>query len=201
MDKELLNEFLIRSYGNCYVVMATDRAYELLGLKEKEEVIPGGRKRDTIFDNYYIIALVNFLSNCFRIDGLLRESNGNSHDASFETEVIVFNKGGMWCDELNSYRIKKGTTYENKPEVIDKEQITNEIIKQWARPYDLSFNGEGKRLIFCSYKNNSVGFCFSVETSYFVGTAASNDYEKITNSYVTRQLYLEERKTITASQT
>lgn len=91
MNKELLNEFLIKTYGDNYAVIATDKAYELLGLKEKFVVYPNGYSSDTISKWHYRVAFLNFLRNNYFIDDLSRTSEGNSHDASWETEVIVFN--------------------------------------------------------------------------------------------------------------
>ena len=57
MNKELLDEFLIKKYGKDYAVFATDKAYELLGLKEKEIINDwNGAARDIINHWYYRVA-------------------------------------------------------------------------------------------------------------------------------------------------
>lgn len=194
MNKELLDEFLIKKYGKDYGVFATDKAYELLGLKEKEIINDwNGAARDTINNWYYRVAFINFLANNYRIDGLVRISRGNSHDANWETEVLIFNNGGAWSEELNLYRTKTGDLYVSKPEVIDKEIITDEIIENWSKEYDLSYNGEDGRFVYCSYNDGSNRFCFSFETCYLVATAASKEYSKKVHGYSGGNIYLKRK--------
>ena len=83
-------------------------------------------------------------------------SNGNSHDENIETEVIIFNNGGIWQDELNKYRNKEATLYESKPMILDYKEISKEIIENWSKDFDISQNGEGTRLIFCSDGDNKM---------------------------------------------
>ena len=66
MDKELLNEFIIERYGRgnniIYTVVPTDKAYELLNLDSKIELIgKHGYPKDTISYKYYRMTLLYFL--------------------------------------------------------------------------------------------------------------------------------------------
>lgn len=185
MDKQLLDEFLIKKIGDNYAIFATDKAYELLGLAQKQVLLENGIKKDAIEAHHYIEAFVNFLSNNYCIDGLVRVSRGNSHDASWVSEVQIFNKGGMWAEELNRYRAEKGGTYEEEPIIIDEEKITKEIIQNWAEIFDLSGDGEDGRLVYCSYNDNSARYCFSFEYCYLLGTASSTEYSKVENDMYT----------------
>lgn len=103
MDKNLLKEFIIEEYEKDFVVYATDEAYRLLGVEVPQPVSPvtdytvDGTHyvvipvpRDTIDAEYYREAVLTYLASRYRIDGLLRESIGNSHDANWQYEVYIF---------------------------------------------------------------------------------------------------------------
>lgn len=170
MDKKLLNKFIITKYGEeFFSIKATDEAYNYLNLKDKTKILENGAKIDTIDDLYYRIAFLFFLSNHkYHIDGLVRTSNGNSHDENIETEVIIFNNGGIWQDELNKYRNKEATLYESKPMILDYKEISKEIIENWSKDFDISQNGEGTRLIFCSDGDNKM--LYTLEHTYSYAT-------------------------------
>ena len=169
-----------------------------MGVKEKTTRNLNGCVCDTINDQYYRAALINFLSSNYRIDGLIRVSNGNSHDASWESEVMIFNNGGLWHDELNLYRTKQGETYFKEPIIIDKKEITDDLIDSWSDTFDLTGDGEYERLIFCSYNDNSARFCFSIEQHFFVGRSTSNilsDFKKTSEiGHKHYGLYLKRKK-------
>ena len=49
MDKQLLEEFVIKEIGDNLIIFATDKAYELLGFTEKQIVLNNGIKnRDQV---------------------------------------------------------------------------------------------------------------------------------------------------------
>ena len=173
MDKELLKEFKIKEYGNDYAIYATDDAYKLLGLERKTQILSNGYIKDSIDIKYYRKALLIFLRNTYCIDGLVRTSRGNNHDASWESEVYIF-KEGFYTHELNNlYRNKKTDLYTASPVVLEKDKITDEIIDDWVNEYDLSGNGEDDRMVFCSYSDGSNHFCFSFDDCKDVGDALS----------------------------
>ena len=190
MEKLLLNEFLIKKYGENYTVVATDKAYELLGLGNKEIKFPNGRIVDAIDDKYYRFALVKFLSSKYSIDGLVRKSCGNNHDEIAETEVIIFNNGGLNKDTLNQYRTMSSSLYEGKPDVIDKSKISDTIIESWSKEYNLKGNGEDCRLVYCSYNDNSEKCCFAFKPCFGVGTAGSKPITKGVEGYTGSEIYL-----------
>lgn len=102
MDKNLLKEFIIEEYEKDFVVYATDEAYRLLGVEVPQPVSPvtdytvdrthyvviRNVSGDTIDVEYYREAVLTYLASRYRIDGLLRESDGNSHDAIGSTKYI-----------------------------------------------------------------------------------------------------------------
>jgi len=185
IDQELLNEFLIKKYGDNYAVIATDKAYELLGLNKKYIIDERhGYSYDTISKWLYRVAFLNFLKNNYRIDGLSRTSKGNSHDASWETEVIVFNGEGFWKEKFDSYRNDRGGAYCSAVLVIDNKILDDELIENWCKDYDLSFNGEDEeaRMVFCSYNDDSAHFCFSFKHCSVVATAATAEYKMKTHN-------------------
>ena len=194
MNQEILSEFLIKKYGDNYAILATDKAYELLGIKDKQIISPNGWTLDAISDSQYRTAFTTFLSNNYRVDGLLRTSRGNSHDANWKTEVRIINNGGLWSDELNSYREEQSSTYADKPDVIDEEKLTNEIIENWAEDYDLTGDGEDERMVYCSYHDNSGRFCFSFEKCFLIGTAISKEHGKGKSGYEGSRIYLRRQK-------
>lgn len=174
MDKNLLKEFIIEEYEKDFVVYATDEAYRLLGVDVPQPVSPvtdytvDGTHyvvipvpRDTIDAEYYREAVLTYLASRYRIDGLLRESIGNSHDANWQYEVYIFNTG--YCpEELSSYIIKTDGLYVSATEVLKKEKITEEIIENWSEEYDLDGNGEGQRTVYCSTPDGSAHFAFGL---------------------------------------
>ena len=173
MNDELLKEFLITKYGEeFFTIKATDKAYELLHLKDKTKTLENGTKVDTIDESYYRTAFLTFLSNNYHIDGLVRVSNGNSHDESIETEVIIFNNGGIWQDDLNEYRNKEAKLYESKPMIIDNNNISKELIEIWSKTFDISHSGEGPRLIYCSDSDNKM--LYTLKHIFLYGTPISN---------------------------
>lgn len=158
LDK-LLQAFVIREYGEgentVYTVAATAKARKILGITEKQKRNNYGLMLDTIDERYYISALVTYIARTLHIEGLLRESKGNGHDASWQKEIIVCNGGGSWKEEFDKYRIEEGGLYVYKPIVKDVEKITDELIENWAQSYDLSFDGEEPRHIYCSGVNDT----------------------------------------------
>lgn len=181
MDKNLLKEFIIEEYEKDFVVYATDEAYRLLGVDVPQPVSPvtdytvDGTHyvvipvpRDTIDAEYYREAVLTYLASRYRIDGLLRESDGNSHDANWQYEVYIFNTG--YCpEELSSCIIKTGGLYLSATEVLKKEKITEEIIETWSEEYDLDGNGEGQRTVYCSTPDGSAHFAFGLSLSWDLG--------------------------------
>lgn len=182
MDKNLLKEFIIEEYEKDFVVYATDEAYRLLGVEVPQPVSPVTEytvdrthyvvirsvSGDTIDVEYYREAVLTYLASRYRIDGLLRESDGNSHDANWQYEVYIFNTG--YCpEELSSYIIKTGGLYLSATEVLKKEKITEEIIETWSEEYDLDGNGEGQRTVYCSTPDGSAHFAFGLSLSWDLG--------------------------------
>ena len=195
MDKQLLEEFVIKEIGDNLIIFATDKAYELLGFTEKQIVLNNGINKDAIEEIYYKEAFVFYLFKRYRIDGLVRVSNGNSHDANWEKEVLIFNKGNVWSEDLNEYRSQESSAYVDAPIIIDKEEFTEDMIQNWIKKYDLSGNGEGRRLIYCSNKNNSAKFLFSFKKSYSLHTPLSlyiNSDDK--NIYTGSSIYLAKKE-------
>lgn len=190
MDENLLKEFWISRCGECLVINATDNAYKLLGLKEKTNDI----EINSIDNYYYIIAFVNFLKNNYTINGLVRESRGNSHDASWEKEITIFNEGGCWKEELDAYKIRESSTYEKKPVVINKNIISKEIIEEWAKVYNLSYNGEDERLIYCSYSDGSDKMIYSIQFTALLGTAIDKMYKYKSNDFTLSPIFLKRIK-------
>ena len=146
MDKNLLKEFIIEEYEKDFVVYATDEAYRLLGVEVPQPISPVTEytvdrthyvvirnvSGDTIDVEYYREAVLTYLASRYRIDGLLRESDGNSHDANWQYEVYIFNTG--YCpEELSSCIIKTGGLYLSATKVLKKEKITEEIIETWSQ--------------------------------------------------------------------
>ena len=170
MDDNLLNEFLIFNYNGNLVIRPTDNAYELLGLNEKVEKYDNGAVIDLIDDYYYRVAFLTFLKNNYTISAIVRESKGNSHDASWKKEVTIFNNGGVWQEELDKYKSEESSTYSVKPEIINEEEISKEIIEGWSKKYDLSGNGESQRLIYCSYSDGSGKRIYSVSRGISLGS-------------------------------
>lgn len=182
MDKNLLKEFIIEEYEKDFVVYATDEAYRLLGVEVPQPVSPVTEytvdrthyavirnvSGDTIDVEYYREAVLTYLASRYRIDGLLRESDGNSHDANWQYEVYNFNTG--YCpEELSSCIIKTGGLYLSATEVLKKEKITEEIIETWSEEYDLDGNGEGQRTVYCSTPDGSAHFAFGLSLSWDLG--------------------------------
>ncbi len=194
MNQDLLKEFLITQYDGNLVISATDYAYHLLGLAEKKRTLKNGMIVDSIPNWYYIVAFLNFLKNNYCIDGLVRVSNGNSHDASFETEVYIFNDGGFFKNELNKYEDREPSLYEDKPVIIKYNKLTEKIIEEYANGFDLTANGEGERLIYCSSADGSAKFIYKIENCSLLGTAADKKYEydknNIPNNYNLCRIYL-----------
>lgn len=172
MNKKLLSTFLITRVGDfnsdVFLIRATDKTYELLNLEEKEEILFSGAKIDTIAEHYYRTAMLTFISTKYNIDGLVRISRGNSHDASDETEVIIFKNGGLWAPELNDYRNREGNLYEKKPEVINMKSLSKKLIEIWSQEYNLSGNGERERFIYCS--DSRYKMLFQYNHTYLYGT-------------------------------
>ena len=111
---------------------------------------------------------MTYLASRYRIDGLLRESDGNSHDANWQYEVYIFNTG--YCpEELSSCIIKTGGLYLSATKVLKKEKITEEIIETWSEEYDLDGNGEGQRTVYCSTPDGSAHFAFGLSLSWRLG--------------------------------
>lgn len=194
MDKKLLNQFLITKYGEeFFSIKATDKAYELLHLKDKTKTLENGTKVDTIDESYYRIAFLIFLSNYkYHIDGLVRTSNANSHDESIETEVTIFNNGGIWQDELNKYRNKEATLYESKPMIYDYKDLSKDLIENWSKDFDLYQCGEGTRLIYCSDADNKM--LYKLEHTYAYSTPIV--YLHMSTKYEPRHLCLRRIKKI-----
>lgn len=182
MDKNLLKEFIIEEYEKDFVVYATDEAYRLLGVEVPQPVSPVTEytvdrthyvvirnvSGDTIDVEYYREAVLTYLASRYRIDGLLRESDGNSHDANWQYEVYIFNTG--YCpEELSSCIIKTGGLYLSATRVLKKEKITEEIIETWSEEYDLDGNGEGQRTVYCSTPDGSAHFAFGLSLSWDLG--------------------------------
>ena len=104
MQKELLKEFLIEEYDfQVYGIVATDKAYAMLGLTDKV-VIKGKCPHDAMPIKYYRAALLHWLAKNYTIDGLVRESKGNSHDVSWQKEVVILNKNGIWKDKFEKFQ-------------------------------------------------------------------------------------------------
>lgn len=182
MDKNLLKEFIIEEYEKDFVVYATDEAYRLLGVEVPQPISPVTEytvdrthhvvirnvSGDTIDVEYYREAVLTYLASRYRIDGLLRESDGNSHDANWQYEVYIFNTG--YCpEELSSCIIKTGGLYLSATKVLKKEKITEEIIETWSEEYDLDGNGEGQRTVYCSTPDGSAHFAFGLSLSWRLG--------------------------------
>lgn len=187
---DIFKEFWIANYGGNLVISATDKAYELLGLNEKTKILKNGKKVDSIDNYYYIVAFLRFLKNNYNINGLIRESKGNSHDSSYEKEIYVFNDGGIFKEEFDKYRTQNSSLYEEKPMVISENALSDNLIEEWAKKYDLSGNGEGKRLIFCSYNDNSDKFIYEFGHTYLYGTADDKIYKNESNDFVLCPIYL-----------
>ena len=193
LSEELLDEFVIKQFGDNYCVYATDKAYSLLGYNEKENVLTNGIILDTMSNMYYRLALVNFLKNEYHIDGLIRTSRGNSHDANWQKEVMIFNNGGLWQEELNKYDTNKSSLYENKNSVKRYNEINDKLIEDWVKDYDLSGNGEDTRYAFCSFNDGSGRFCFAFESGYSIGTVNSRKSKKA-GCYTGANIYLKQVK-------
>ncbi len=171
MNDELLKQFYIGKCGENLFITATDEAYKLLGLKEKLKPLKAGMNIDTIDRYYYIYAFVTFLEKNYKINGLIRESRGNSHDADWQEEVTIIDNGGAWKQELDEYRNKKASTFVAKPIIITQNALTKDLIESWAYEYDLSYNGEESRSIYCSYSDGSCKTIYQFEKSSIYGRA------------------------------
>ena len=193
MDENLLNEFYVIYCGDNLIIKATDKAYELLGLNEKMKIFANGVVIDTIDDWYYRVALLTFLRSRYNINGLIRESRGNTHDASWIKEITIFNGGNYWKEELNIYKSQKASLYEDKPIVIDKSSISKDIIEEWSREFDLSSNGEAERLVYCSYNDKSDKMIYLFKHTYIRGRANDMKY-KNKPKVLARTMYLERLK-------
>jgi len=193
MDEQLLKEFLIIEYDGNLIIKPTDKAYKLLGLNEKTKKLRNGAIIDSIDDYYYRIAFLTFLKNNYTINGLVRESSGNSHDASWEKEVIIFNEGGSWKEELDKYKFQEGSTYETKPVVFNEDMISKEIIERWAESYDLSYNGESQRLIYCSYDDGSDKMIYSIERCCLLGSANDKMFEDEISEFPFTSIFLKRK--------
>ena len=53
-----------------------------------------------------------------------------------------------------------------------EEKITDEIIRIWAEEFDLDYNGEGPRIVYCSTPDDSEHFSFDLSLRRRFGTAA-----------------------------
>ena len=186
MNKELLEEFLIRRVGNNYIIEATDKAYELLELENKKNIDWRGIGVDTIDRWYYCLALVNFLTQEYQIDALVNYNRGNSHDESEFVKVKVFDGGGIWEQIIDERYRENSLKYETNPHVIDEEQITDEILETWAK----AFHNWDKSFIYCSFRNGSSGYCFSIEMSFVKGTGGAGYNRQKLKGYPCR-IYLE----------
>ena len=175
MNNDLLKEFFITKLYNIYVITASDKAYELLGLENKTIDSNIDKTKGSIPDYYCMVVFLNFLKNNYNINGLVRSSKGNAHDAYFEKEVCIFNGGGVFKEALDKYKTMKLGPYYSTPTIINYDDITEEIIEKWAEEYDLSGDGEDGRFIYCS-NSNGVKDVYEVMRSKSVGTAADQEY-------------------------
>lgn len=173
MDEKLLKAFGIKETEEGYEVYAADEAYLLLN----SGVPSVGKEHDTVEDKYYReaalyrAAALTYLASKYRIDGLYRQSNGNGHDASWVSEAYIFNSG--YCPDALSSRIEKGgRAYMSSIIVEREEKITDEIIGIWAEEFDLDYNGEGPRIVYCSAPDDSEHFSFDLSLRRRFGTAA-----------------------------
>lgn len=191
--KDILDEFVIKQFGDDYFVFATDKAYKMLGYNEKENILTNGIIVDTMNNMYYRLALISFLKSEYRIDGLIRTSRGNSHDANWQKEIMIFNNGGLWQEELDKYDIHKNVLYENENNVKHYNEINDDLIEEWIKDYNLSGNGEDTRYAFCSFSDGSGRFCFAFESCYSIGTASSRKSNK-SGCYTGAGIYLKQIK-------
>lgn len=174
MQSELLNEFIIEHCGDIFTITPTDKAYELLDLKDKTYTSRNGFIHDTIDAHYYRAALLHFLANNYKIDAIIREKMGNHHDESWQKEITIIGDGGRWADKLEEYRNQKPSTYESAPRIKEFEVLTPEMIDAWAKDYE----NEEKygRSVLGSHYGGAVRFCFIFNKSYVVATANSTTH-------------------------
>ena len=174
MNEELLKEFWISEGEGVYTIQATDRAYELLGLKNKVKKAKNPhpheiRLLDTIDSWYYRYAFLSFLSHQYQIDGLYRVSRGNSHDANLVKELTIIHGGGGWKDEfVIDTKMSDWTEYV----VNRKKSISKDLFKRWSKEFDLSGYGEVERFVFCSYGSEIDGkMVFKFANRFLLGPA------------------------------
>ena len=183
MNDELLKQFYIGKCSENLFINATDEAYKLLGLKEKLKSLKSCMNIDTIDRYYYIYAFVTFLAKNYKINGLIRESRGNSHDADWQEEVTIIDNGGAWKQELDEYRNKKASLYVSKPIIITQEVLSKDLLEKWAKEYNLSCNGEESRSIYCSYSDGSGRTIYEFEKSSIYGRANDRMFMCKDNNY------------------
>ena len=177
MKEELLREFIIEEYGfGIYAVVATDVAYEMLSLTDK---IISNKKypHDTLPVEYYRAAILHWLVTNYTVDGVVRESKGNSHDSSWQKEIIILNKEGVWKDQFEKFKNQNADCYEKAPIIKEIETLTPELIDEWAKTYDLDGNGEdeeGRYVMLASANNTRYRFHF--KHSHVVSTANATKY-------------------------
>ena len=208
MREELLKEFIIEEYGDSiYSVIATDKAYKMLGLTDK--ILPDKRYPfDSMPIQYYRAAILHWLHKNYTIDGLIRESRGNSHDASWQKEVTIINKEGIWKDKFEKFRNQKPGCYEHVPVIkeIQLEDLTPDMIDKWARTYDKNGDGEeedGRYVLIAGANNTRYAFHFG--QSHVLSTAnaksyswhkseTSGSYAPIPRTYRALGFYVEKQK-------
>ena len=150
---ELLKQLPVYNlmWNDVLMIFPTDMAYEMLGV-EKYEIYKNGACVDTIKDDVYIFALVKYINDRYQIEGLSRTSKGNSHDANWEEEIVIYKEDGVWKDLFDSKKEEKGGAFNASPLIIKHEKINDENLIKWSLLYDLSDNGEefDSRKIYCT---------------------------------------------------
>lgn len=173
MEKELLDSFLFIKVDSGILLFPTERTLELTGCKDYRR-IPWFIEKE---------ALVSYIETeeKMKIDGAIRISGGNNHDATFDTEVIIVNGGGAWKEELDKYRKKSAT-------VKDVEEFSEEIKQEWRFEYDLSCCGEWKRVLYCSSKT-----CERVSYTFNRVYGSPSDFRHKEHGLSRGFMYLEKR--------
>jgi hypothetical protein len=105
-----------------------------------------------------ISALKYLQKDGYTILGMKKTARGNSHDESWQDHYTVIDDGGIFADFFNKEKERKSSLYVDVPIIKYIDNLSEEEMERWSKPYEAYSGEETYRYIYAMEKNKKYIF-------------------------------------------